>query len=312
MEMNELLQSTGNHLSQLQELSIGSTQKTALLPRILQRNPKLKKLRIWDTPLNETESRDLYAALGILSSSSSGEIMYTGSCKMKELELDGLGYLPYLLPPPSGFPLLKRLVILPSRSAASIRSDSTDHIISILFSHCPHLTSVVIPILSDGPILALANSCKLLEELDVVDGSTITDAGLTILSRNCPRLSKVALGSSSLLSDTSIEILIKACGLRLSRLSLPFGSYSLSKSIIYLLMQYAPNLEAITNVSLSRVSFQELSDFVIHMKKLVILGLCIGEPGGIVSPFGYGYLDRSRTDALKKVGRRLKQIIQNG
>ena len=119
-----------------------------------------------------TDSQELYQAL----------LEDGRNIQLKELKLDGLGFLSNLLPKKDYFPNLERLLIVPSKNVASVLSSATDDEICQLLSSMTRLKSLIIPITTDDPLLVLSSVCLELEELDVVDGRNITDSGLSSIS----------------------------------------------------------------------------------------------------------------------------------
>lgn len=305
---DSMLKTASENLRSLKSLWIGSMFKTFELTRLIRNNNRLASLRIWELPLNEETAKELFASL---SHQHSGHVVEGDvlSRNLRVLELDGLGYLPHLIPPPMAFPNLKKLKILPSRSAASLHSNFTDHLVSALVRASPCLESLTVPILTDEPLLELANSCQSLTELDVVDGRDLTESALVLLVKCCSQLSHLALGSASRLTDNTIQTLARTCGPRLTRLSLPFGNAQLTKLSFLTLCHECPALEALTNVPIGKVSFEDLSYAIPKSPRLYILGLSGHGPTalGLYS----GDLDRPKIEQLKKSSKRLKQVIFN-
>jgi hypothetical protein len=104
---------------------------------------------------------------------------------------------------------------------------------------------------------------------------------------------------------------VKERGPQLTRLSLPFCNQLCSTKLLQQLLLYAPSLEAIANLSLLNLDFEQLLDFTKHMSKLIILGLCITEPGGISLAFQKSFLNKSQVDQLEKSCKKLIKVIQN-
>jgi hypothetical protein len=231
---------------------------------------------------------------------------FIDSKNLRELKLDGCGFLTNLLPKKDDFTNLTKLVIVPSSSVASILSSDTDFEISEIVSSMPNLKSLIIPITSDTPLFALSSHCLELEELDVVDGRNISDLGLLALTK-LNHLKKLALGSAVRVKNAGIlEIIRKGKGL--SRISLPFSNPNLSAEILLSIIECCPGLQAITNLP-AQITWQELKDFAQRMKYLIILGRCIGESRAF-SP--NGYLNKLQIESIKKVSERLCHVIQNG
>ena len=312
LDLDNLLQAIMNHCKQLESLDFGSTHKSKYLPVLVSNCKKLKSLKLSDMQLTEQDAKTIYQSLTgtdhLFDVVDGKSVFY--SKYLKELELDGLGYLPNLLPTPGSFPFLRKLKILPSRSTASVHSTSSDLFLVQIFKTMPFLESVTVPILCDDPLKVLALNCPNLQELDVVDGKEITDEGVTLLAKGCPRLSRLALGSSPQITDHGISILAKSLGHRISRLSLPFGNTHFGSQMLQNLQTFCPRLEALVNIPLCNASFTDLLTFVTQMQRLHILGLSDGESNGAAPFVKPRYLDRFQVDQLKKASKRLKQVIQ--
>ena len=296
-DMENIIQTASENLNNLNQLKLGCSKKPSALFSLLKRNKKISALEICEMSFSTTDSQELYQAL----------LEDGRNIQLKELKLDGLGFLSNLLPKKDYFPNLERLLIVPSKNVASVLSSATDDEICQLLSSMTRLKSLIIPITRDDPLLVLSSVCLELEELDVVDGRNITDSGLSSIS-NQGNLKRIALGTASNITDCSILKIIQNHGKTLTRISLPFNNHNISSGIIYSVREYCPNLEAVTNLP-AKITFEELKDFVENMNSLVILGRCIGGSRAF-SPMGY--LNKLQTESIKKNSKMLAHVIQNG
>jgi hypothetical protein len=281
----------------LTELKLGCTQTPTELFNVIRKNKGLKVLELSEMSINSTP---LYHYLG------NSLFKLVDSRNLKELKLDGCGFLSNLLPKNVDLINLTKMVIVPSSSVASIISNDTDCEISEIVSNMPNLKSLIIPIISDLPLIVLSNHCLELEELDVIDGKNISDQGLLALTK-LNHLKKLALGSAIHVTNTSMLEIIRN-GRDLSRISLPFSNRYLDSKILPCIIEHCPRLEAITNLP-AQITFEELKDFSQSMDYLVILGRCIGESRAFSKN---GYLNKLQIDSIKNNSKKLCHFIQNG
>ena len=294
-DMDTVMESV-EKLRNLKTLKLGCTHKPRNLFQILRNNKGISVLHVCEMPFTSIDSMEFYQS-----------VLENGhNTNLKELKLDGLGFLPNLLPD-GYFPNMEKLVIIPSRNAASILFSSTNNSLSTTFASMTTLKSVIMPIIMDELLMVLARFCLQLEELDVVDGRYISNQGLLCLN-NLPHLKRLALGCASLVTDDSLLSIIENKGNNLTRISLPFNNQNISPAIIGHLRKYCPRLEAITNLP-AQITFEELQEFASSMNNLVILGRCIGGSRAF-SPLGY--LNKMQIDSIKKNAKWLAHIIQNG
>ncbi|KAI9328771.1 hypothetical protein DFJ73DRAFT_782469 [Zopfochytrium polystomum] len=148
---------------------------------------------------------------------------------LTSLELDGVGFMAVTLPVLTGrFPNLTRLKIAPSRLSASVPFTVTDEAAAVALRLLPRLRDLEMPVGGGAPLVALAEACAELEELDVVDGGSITDQSLILLAKSCRSLRRLHLGAASQLRDTSVVVLARSLARSLEALTLPFNNANIS------------------------------------------------------------------------------------
>ncbi|KAJ3395805.1 hypothetical protein HDV05_003294, partial [Chytridiales sp. JEL 0842] len=157
------------------------------------------------------------------------------------------------------------------------------------------------PIVGNGPVLALADSCPQLRELDVIDGSQIADQPLILLIKACPNLSVLHTGSATHLTDTSIQLLARSHSLTLRELTLPFNNANLTLKSLESLCNHCPKLEYLGNVP-GTIPFPKLAEFLALLKELRTVSVCFAHVRG--PGYYHGGLTREEMETLK-MGRRL-------
>lgn len=88
----------------------------------------------------------------------------------------------------------------------------TEHHLIRLFQRCSSLKSIKFDdmFISDDAILILAENCRGLERINLVNPEIVTDEGIIALSRNCPDLQSVQIYSSDI-GDESLNALADNC-----------------------------------------------------------------------------------------------------
>ncbi|KAJ3202199.1 hypothetical protein HDU67_000721, partial [Dinochytrium kinnereticum] len=94
----------------------------------------------------------------------------TPASRVNDLELDGVGRLNSMLEMLGTFTRLTRLRLSPSRMTASLASARTDELLVRALGSLRGLVAFEVPVLGNGPLVALSENCVGLEELDVVEG----------------------------------------------------------------------------------------------------------------------------------------------
>lgn len=194
---------------------------------------------------------------------------------LRELELDGVGFLRTLLPHLTQFSHLTRLKLYPSRRAASFFAN--DDLVADILRHTPRLQHLDVPILGDGPIARAAEACPLLEYFDLVSGRDVTDSALILLVKRCQRLAHVRLGSAPLISDNAMIVLARSLALNLKRLVCPFGNVRLTTRTLEALGRHCGRLEGLGNVP-AAIDFNALMFHLPKLTRLLVVGLCVMPP----------------------------------
>ncbi|KAJ3090853.1 hypothetical protein HK102_002454 [Quaeritorhiza haematococci] len=237
---------------------------------------------------------------------------------LKELELDGIGFMRSLLPLVTQFRYLTRLVVSPSRRAASLHHQATDDLVTDIAESCRQLVHLEVPIIGDGPLFRIAQNCLALEYLDVVQGREITDYSVVLLAKSCTRLQTLQLGSAGSISDNSIVVLARSLGRQLRFLTLPYGNRRLTVKSLEALAEHCDRLEGLKNVpaaGTSGISFVQLLEILPKFPRLLVVGVCWGGAGSAIGPFGGPgryHLSREEQEQLKAACKRLRQVIHNG
>ncbi|KAI8848150.1 hypothetical protein BC829DRAFT_224585 [Chytridium lagenaria] len=336
--MTETLTAAATHLASLESLRIGNFTNISVLASVLATNPGLQRLCLIDlpsqfdpavlfheaarlqaaiahstspeswtppTPTADAEALPLAATFPLTATPSPFHLNF--SLNLKELELDGVGRLASLLDIVVHFSNLKRLRISPSGLSASIATPHTDVIAATAFSMLPRLVAVEVPIFGPGPIMALAEHCVELEELDIVDGRLVTDQSLIVLVKRCTNLTHLHLGSATDLLDTSINILARTLNQRLIHLALPISNRHITPRVLETLSMYCPNLDTLAHLPAS-VTFVQLMEWLPKLRMLRTLGMSVA--GVALSSAGAGryFLSREEMEGVKGACRRLKVI----
>ncbi|RKO92728.1 hypothetical protein BDK51DRAFT_29397 [Blyttiomyces helicus] len=281
-------------LRALQFLRVAHAPDPVPVAAIIAANPALRSLSVleFDSTVDPT-----CLLLPLLSASPA-----TSPSPLDSLDLDGVGFLPTLLPLLPNFTALTHLRVSPSRRAAALHRHETDAVLSTVLAVLPNLVTLDIPILGDGPLRELATSCPYLETLDVVDGRGITNQALILLSKGCPSLSSLHLGSAASVTDQSLVIVARSLGPTLRRLHLPFGAAGramagasgISPNTLEALATFCPNLEALVNVPVA-TPFNKLIELLPRMERLNTLAFLAGR-------------DHDAFEARAVLGERLEEV----
>ncbi|KAJ3099401.1 hypothetical protein HDU97_003234, partial [Phlyctochytrium planicorne] len=318
----ETLEAAGSSLSNLESLRVGNFADIPILAKIIAGNVKLTRLCLMDLPsqfdcsalfheaaLMAARKNENQSSLALIPSVAL-EFLATPDSPManlREIQLDGVGRLTALLDMIGAFRNLTRLKISASRMSASLASTPSDQLAATAFSLLPRLISVEVPIFGPLPLDSLRDNCPDLEELDVVDGSMITDQSLILLIKSCTKIRQLYLGSATNLVDTSIGIIARTLGSNLEHLALPFGNRNITSKAVETLSKYCPSLESLSNVTAS-VTYDQLLEWLPHCRKLRTLGLSISTAASSSASANRFFLSREEQDSLKSVCRHLKTI----
>ncbi|KAI8616590.1 hypothetical protein BC830DRAFT_1117298 [Chytriomyces sp. MP71] len=323
-ELDAVLQSACKYLVHLETFRVGGFSSLAQLAPLIQHNWKLKNLILIDmmsANITDTEIPDFFFDLEPSASSLVTTALPPAeyaplSMRLKTLEVDGIGHILSTLPIVSRFTNLTRLKVSSSRFSASMAFERTDSLVGDAITHLPLLTYLEIPIVGNAPLFAIANSCPRLQEIDIVDGSQITDQALILLVKSCRELRHVHLGSAACLTDTSILVLARTISQSLLSLTLPFRAILLTFKVLDELQSQCPNIETLLNLPVlggnlaTSISKETLLATVPLMKRLRKLGLCFVGTGGMQGVFGI-FMSRIEIDALKSACARLKIVVMN-
>ncbi|KAJ3225436.1 hypothetical protein HK099_006807 [Clydaea vesicula] len=343
LPIESVLEHSSNFSKNLKKIKIGNAQKVDALIKIVNNNHNLQYFSLYelnatvdptvllepfiiDTPKHNLPTMDVnsfnenyfssqqsvFSSPASLASSFSSSFYSTPTSLMipverkeiVELELDGVGFISNLLTSITKFSYLKRLIISPSRRAATLHHFMTDDLVGEVAKHCQQLIYLQAPIVGDAPLVKVAENLKNLEYIDLVSGREISDAALILLSKKCVKLKDVFLGSAVYISDNAISVLARSLNLTLNRFALPFGNQRITSRSLNSLTENCLNLEKLTNLPAS-IEFNFLFEKLPRLKKLIILGVCqqINLTGRGIS---YSRLEQ---DLLKGKCKRLKQIV---
>ncbi|KAJ3064311.1 hypothetical protein HDU98_012265 [Podochytrium sp. JEL0797] len=332
-EFEVVMEAACLHLNQLEVLRVGGFHSLASVAPLVRCNPRLKSLILLDmmtTTISESEIEAFFygtnhcvgptgeqeppAAVEKYTHTSKTTTDFT--LRLQTLSLDGTGHILSTLPFASRFMNLTRLKVTPSRLSASMPFERTDSLVSEAIKVLTRLVYLEIPVVGNGPVFAIAESCSRLEEIDIVDGAMVTDQAIILLVKNCPRLRHIHLGSATTLTDTSLLILARTLTTHLVSLTLPLRNTNVTVKTLDALVQSCTGIEVLMNVPVSgNVAVGITKEMVVAsvpgMRRLKRLGLCFVGVGGGEGVFGL-FLTRGEVEALKKRCVRLKSVVMNG
>ncbi|KAJ3027066.1 UNVERIFIED_CONTAM: hypothetical protein HDU68_004549 [Siphonaria sp. JEL0065] len=317
------------HLSNLEMLRVGGFHSLSTISPLVRCNPGLKQLILLDmmtTTVSQAEIEMFFYGNGEASFPSekaspkvttttavSNQLDFT--LRLETLELDGTGHILSTLPLVSRFSNLTRLKVAPSRLSASMPFERTDSLVSDAIKVLPNLKYLEIPIVGNGPIFAVTETCSRLEEFDIVDGAHVTDQAIILLVKACHFLKHLHLGSANILTDSSLLVVARTLSTNLLTLTLPFRNLNLTYRVLDELQLCNPNLETLLNlpvlgnVGSGGVTKEAVMSTIPLMRRLKKLGLCfVGV--GMQGVFGI-FMSRFEIDNLKKQCVRLKTVVMN-
>ncbi|KAI8929107.1 hypothetical protein BC831DRAFT_396732 [Entophlyctis helioformis] len=322
--MDTTLAAAAATLTRLTHLQLGNTRSVAVITTLIARNPLLASLRLVDIPLAASPASIASLLTPLLESAQPLPPRLT--C----LDLDGLGFLPDLVPITASFTRLTTLKLSPSRRMASVHSTSLDDLLVRVAQSLPLLQVLAVPILSDPVLVAFVQACPHLVDLDVMDGRFLSNLSIVVLAKSCGRLARLALGSAKDVGDAGVEAVARFCGQRLVRLVLPFGAGGITVRGLDAVTRDCSGLRGLANVPAS-VGVQALLDMLPRLDKLLVVSLCMASVPSATSPAsaslaasgGAGlhaggpagarfFLSREDQDRIKRACKRLKHIVHNG
>ncbi|KAI8814992.1 hypothetical protein BJ742DRAFT_781854 [Cladochytrium replicatum] len=334
VSLEPILKAAAEHLHCLRRLRIGNAYVPDTIAAVIESNPKLESLSLFE--LNTTSDpsvvlEPLLRRQGVSAPTLTTDIVDTNAFSsaslsvstapsvlpptedlppntvvLTELELDGVGFMRTLLPIVSRFTSLTHLKLTAFRRVASLHNSGTDESLSHLIRACPNLVLLHVPIVGDLPIQQLASSCPNLRDLDIVDGHDLTDYAFLLLARRCTGLSTLYLGSATHLTDNAIVILARSSATNMKKITLPYMNRNITTRSIEALAEHCPRLEGLANVP-GTIHPNELGRYVQRMGRLLILGVCLtSAAAGVEGPAW-----RDEYEKLKSGSRRLKQIVYN-
>ncbi|TPX78085.1 hypothetical protein CcCBS67573_g00641 [Chytriomyces confervae] len=328
IELDLVLSHAALHLSKLETLRVGGFHSLASIAPVVRNNHNLKTLILVDMMTSTFQDHEIQQFFNDVQplvtdieaqTNHSGNVLIPFPLRLENLELDGTGHILSILPFISRFSNLTRMRIRPSRLSASILFEQTDLMICEAIRNLVNLRHVEIPIFGNTPLIALAESCPLLEEVDIIDGSQVTDQALILLVKACGRLHTLHLGIAAHLSDTSIIVLARTCAERLVYITLPFRTKSITVRTLDELQRSCPNLDTLLNIPVcasgltNGVTKESIMTTIPMMTRLTKVGLCFIGSGtnGLEGMFGL-FISRVEMDELKtRSGGRLKNIVVN-
>ena len=219
-DMDVVLSHCAKHLLCLQSLSVGSTNASNALQRLIRANAShLKSVSLSDVTWSlETSLSTLLASLSTSDPFLLDDQHTTG---LRSLELEETGSLGDLLSVASSFRNLTRLKLKPSSRSASVRQAMFDDLMCTIAEQCPFLSVLHVPIGGDVALIALSRFCPELTDVDLIDGEGITNQGLVLFVKGCRRIQSLTLGSARSITDVSIKVVASTLKTTLRLLSLP-------------------------------------------------------------------------------------------
>lgn len=150
--------------------------------------------------------------------------------------------------------------------------------ISVLAFNCPSLTSLTLTLsnfntstLSDDCVLALAENCKQLKELNIKTCHMITDISMLALGDNCPSLEILRLDFCGNITDQGLISLAQGCR---SLTSLGVCGANLSNASVLSLAENCHELMFVDLGSCGGLSNDSLIPLVEHCSKLISIRFC--------------------------------------
>ncbi|KAJ3212868.1 hypothetical protein HDU82_004781 [Entophlyctis luteolus] len=325
-EFDAVVNAAGGLLLDLISLRLGAFFSLASISPLVKANTNLQSLYLVDmmtTIIHPSEVDEFVESDNCENAGAVPTVPLTH--RLTTLELDGTGHILSTLPLVTRFTNLTRLKVIPSRLSASMPFERTDTLVTTALRNLPGLIHLEIPIVSNEPIYAVAETCTGLETLDVIDGARVTDRAVVLLARQCTRLSRLHLGSAVLVSESALSVLVRTLGFQLLELTLPFRTVNLSAKLLGEIAEQCASMEVLMNVPVSAPSYPMAPSFgvdkatvmesVPQMRRLKKLGFCLvasdgngrNSPGALFGTF----LTRMEIDELKNRCCRLKTVVVN-
>lgn len=317
VHLDGILESISTNLPSLKKIKVGNLQKINPLIKLTAHTKTMQSFSLFElnslsdpTPLLQTLLDDVYPIEpDTLVTNYNPHLDY--ACTIRELQLDGVGFISNLLAVIPKFRGLTRLKVTPSRRSATLHPPMTDDLVAEICKSCTSLKHLEIPIIGDIPILRLSEHCTGLEYLDVVSGREITDTALILLIKKCSGLRHLLLGSAGGLTDNCINVLARSVGEGLLSITLPLGNQKMTGKCMEALAEHCGNLQGIANVPV-HVDFQCLMGTLGRFEKLLVVGLALLPSLGCGVGVGRAnHLSREEQDKLKGVCKKLKLIFYN-
>ncbi|KAI9202069.1 uncharacterized protein BJ171DRAFT_515603 [Polychytrium aggregatum] len=337
--MDFTLLTMSQHLTSLEALHIGNPKNLDHIVSVLYANPRIRQLSLFEVHQAADPTVIFRPLLGLPPGPSPVQMMatpdqfvdgstspqlsaismdldcFTGTenTSLAHLELDGVGFVRNVLPLVSKFTNLRVLIVNASRRSASLHHLTTDQHLEAIARSCQGLQILRVPILGDGPLIQIAQSCLDIETLDLVDGRHVSPYTLTLVAKQCQKLKELHLGSAALVRDETIELIARSLP-GLVDLGLPYGNTNLTERSLDHISRYSLALKYLYNIPVT-ISVDHFVTYLPKLKQLITVGTCTGVSGAPGSPVNsmrfYHPISREDQERIKAVCPKLRHIIHN-
>ncbi|KAJ1334711.1 hypothetical protein BSLG_007866 [Batrachochytrium salamandrivorans] len=267
--MDAMLFGVAQSLRKLRHLSIGNSSNVDSIAQIIRHNPHLQSLALIDVGLQSTLPVQLLQPL--MESAHQNAYHQTVQLGLTSLVLDGVDFLSNLVPVVLAFHNLTTLKLSSSRRMASMVDIITTHVQDIALA-CPSLIVLHIPISTDTQLIAFAQGCSMLVDVDVMDGHAVSNKGVIVLAKMCRRITRLALGSGRDITDVGIEMLARSLHSGLRHLSLPCAALDISIRSLEALTIHCVQLRSLEHLPVN-IGIDALIDLLPRLPKLLALGI---------------------------------------
>ncbi|KAH6565545.1 hypothetical protein BASA50_003608 [Batrachochytrium salamandrivorans] len=310
--MDAMLFGVAQSLRKLRHLSIGNSSNVDSIAQIIRHNPHLQSLALIDVGLQSTLPVQLLQPL--MESAHQNAYHQTVQLGLTSLVLDGVDFLSNLVPVVLAFHNLTTLKLSSSRRMASMVDIITTHVQDIALA-CPSLIVLHIPISTDTQLIAFAQGCSMLVDVDVMDGHAVSNKGVIVLAKMCRRITRLALGSGRDITDVGIEMLARSLHSGLRHLSLPCAALDISIRSLEALTIHCVQLRSLEHLPVN-IGIDALIDLLPRLPKLLALGINVSVRARN-APFSQRLgmrhaLSRLDQDRIKQACKQLRYVTYHG
>jgi hypothetical protein len=170
--MQEALEEASLSLRNLQTLRVGNFPTMSAIAQVIRSNLGLKSLYL-NNSMSSGQGNGDHNSVVLEFPVHDPETDTSFLTNLRELNLDGVGFLLSMVPLVSRFTNLTTLRLKPPSLSANMPFTRTDDVAAETLRSLTKLQVLEMPIVGNSPVLALAESCPDLQELDVIDGSQV-------------------------------------------------------------------------------------------------------------------------------------------